>query len=568
MLKIMQRLGLAPAARPVVVPLTPGEGMAARKLKTALRARRQMLVQQRRGWAPRLDIERVRFSLPFDWSQDPFRDQNWCSQLNAWRPLDVAMAVYHFDGDRDAYQALADGMLDWARHEREAPPENGLWGDMVSGFRAAKLAFVLSQPAFETLTDDEKAGLVKLARAHLKRLRDPDFISSSNHALAQIHGLTALVRVRPDLPESRGGDAYIAEILTRALRRQLGHEGVHLEHSPAYHFFALTAFSRILESGWHQATVLPEMVRRAEAALPWFILPDRRISAIGDSAPVRKPHVTPAPEGRPYVSTLFAEAGYAIVRSDWDVPAARASMLIATASYHASTHKHADDLSFELFEGGRRLIVDTGKCTYTKGDLKDFSKSARAHNVIELIEGRPDNGLKGRRRSGGGLRRLAEQDWGFLIEGELDLPRHEVRHGRRFLYRPGDWLVLLDEVAATDPRDLAAWLHLNPALEASPDPSGQGWRYEGGAIDYVCDAPFTLERVRGREEPRQGWMASGYHKLEPNDALAVRWRGANTRLATVIRLRLDRPTPEIAIGPSGFAVSYDGKALDPGASAS
>lgn len=561
----MERFGRAP--NPGVAPLTPGEGMAARKLKSALRARRQMIVQTRRGWSPRLDVERIPFTLPFDWSDDPFKDSNWCSQLNAWRPMDAAMAVYHFEADPAAYQAVVDGMLDWARHEREAPADNGLWGDMVSGFRAAKLAFALSQPAFNGLTESERTELVKLARAHMKRLRDPDFISKSNHALAQIHGLTALIRVRPDLPESRGGDAYVAKILARTLRRQLGEEGVHLEHSPAYHFFALTAFRRMQASGWHEATALPEMVRRAGAALPWLIFPDGRISAIGDSGPVRKPREAPVPEQRPHISRLFSEAGYAVVRSDWDVPAARASMLLVAAGYHSTSHKHADDLSFELFEGGRRLIVDTGKCTYNKGDLKEFSKSARAHNAIDLTGTQTDNGLKGRRPSGGGLTRLSTCDWGFLVEGGLALPRHDVSHRRRFLYRPGEWLVLLDEVAAGEPRDLTAWLHLDPAIEASLAPSGQGWRYDGGAIDYIVDGPSSLERVRGREEPRQGWMATGYHRLEPNDALAVHWRGAKTRIATVIRLRLDCPVPEVSIGDADFSVSFEGKLLDIGSPA-
>ena len=563
MLKIMQRLGLAPAVKQGVPPLTPDEGMAARKLKSAAHAREQLLAQQEQGWAARPDVAAVPFTLPFDWSQDPFSDLNWCYQLNAWRPLDPAMALHHFTGDRDAFQSLVDAMLDWARHEREAPADNRLWGDMEAGIRAAKLAFVLSQPAFESLAEAERSELVRLARAHMKRLRDPGFIARSNHALAQIHGLTALIRVRPDLPESRGGDAYVARILARTLKRQLGEEGVHLEHSPSYHLFALTAFRRILASGWHDATTLPDMVRRAEAALPWLIHPDGRMSAIGDSAPASKARAAapPPPEGRPHISKLFPEAGYAVVRSDWDVAPDRASMLLVTAAFHSISHKHADDLSFELFEAGCRLIVDTGKCTYNKGDLKEFSRSARAHNVIELVEGQPLNGLMERRPSGGGLSRLVEHDWGFLIEGELALPDHDVRHRRRFLYRPGDWLVLLDEVDAGTARDLAAWLHLDPALEASPDPSGRGWRYPDGAVDYVCDQPFTLDRVRGREDPRQGWMATGYHQLEPNDALAVRWRGAHTRLASVIRLRLDAPTPTVTMGEAGFEVSVDGRRL-------
>ena len=36
------------------------------------------------------------------------------------------------------------------------------------------------------------------------------------------------------------------------------------------------------------------------------------------------------------------------------------SHLVLSAGFHNTTHKHADELGFELSEGGRRLVTDTG----------------------------------------------------------------------------------------------------------------------------------------------------------------------------------------------------------------
>ena len=46
----------------------------------------EVLIAQ--GFKPRKDVESWQFSMPIAWNADPFKDENWRFQLQAWRLID------------------------------------------------------------------------------------------------------------------------------------------------------------------------------------------------------------------------------------------------------------------------------------------------------------------------------------------------------------------------------------------------------------------------------------------------------------------------------------------------
>jgi hypothetical protein len=51
---------------------------------------------------------------------------------------------------------------------------------------------------------------------------------------------------------------------------------------------------------------------------------------------------------------------------------------------HLPAHAHADLLSYELMVAGCRIVVDSGVYEYTAGPWRDYFRSTRAHNTVEV----------------------------------------------------------------------------------------------------------------------------------------------------------------------------------------
>ena len=47
-------------------------------------------------------------------------------------------------------------------------------------------------------------------------------------------------------------------------------------------------------------------------------------------------------------------------------------------------HAHADSLSFELSINSKRFFVNSGTSTYSRSKLRNFQRSTKAHNTIEV----------------------------------------------------------------------------------------------------------------------------------------------------------------------------------------
>ena len=522
------------------------------------------------SFRPRADLPEWPLVLPIDWAADPFGDRNWRYQLNAWRAVEPYLVLYDRTGERRFLEVALALVRDWVRfHVVEDRPNPFGWYDMAVGLRALSLAYLLDRGlrAEGPISPPDLALLVRTADLHLDRLLEPGFITPSNHGLFQLHGAMGLCRALPQLRRCPEARAYVEKELAALLTGQFNLELMHLEHSPEYHFFAARQVDRILDSGWYEGlSDLSRLLDLIAANGRWLVHPDGGIVRVGDTSRGR-PSTEP-PEGDPscrdatgfrsecHRARPFYETGYAVVRSDWSIPAERASMLFFTAAFHSRTHKHADDLSFELFESGRRVLVDAGKYSYQRDAMRDYVTSARAHNTVE-VDGR-DPSLDLESAYGSGLRGLYRFPWGFVLDGEVEHPDLGARHRRVLLYRPGEWLVVLDRLGAERTASFTQWFHLSPELEID---AGRDGRLEARAPDGF---EMLVERssnasgcgsdvARGQREPRlQGWMSEAYGDVVPNWAVGYRCEAREATLVAALRFH------DVPDGASPLTVSFAG----------
>lgn len=513
-------------------------------------------IQTERGFQARPDVPYWPLALPLNWNADPFKDRNWRFQLHAWRMIDPLVFAWLETGEKQYIELAFSIIDDWRLFhvERAASSAYG-WYDMSVGIRAMKLAFLIDRGLrgeYE-LNARRRAVVLELAELHVRKLLEPDFLASGNHGLFQLHGLVALCETVPFLRSCPGALDYAEAQWQKLLSRQFSSEGIHLEHSPSYHLFIADTVRGMLRSGWYENfEQVQQLMRKVEANKIWMLNPDKKVIAIGDSTTT--PINLRFPPGddtcvdasvyqsRCYLLKAFPTSGYAMVRSDWAVATDSSSMLFFMASFHSGLHKHADDLSFELFEFGEPLLTDTGKSSYEYDAWRNFAVSTRAHNALE-IDGRSSSTLTDD-AYGSALRNAARRRNTFLLDGKVQHAALNVAQRRQIFYTPRLWLLVVDQLTGGAPTTATQWFHFAPSVHVvGPHPGpegspifnarlGNGRQVQVQQLVSSCPGELTL----GSSNPIQGWVTESYGSLVPRHTIGFTCSSAPRTLATLFVL--------------------------------
>lgn len=469
------------------------------------------------GFQPRRDVDPWPLKLPLNWGANPFADENWQFQLNAWRAIDPLLLEYFQTKDQ---ALLAEAMAyvdDWFDYNITRRDQNKYaWYDMAVGIRAMHLAFFIdaARSGLFSPSAEQMDRLVDLADEHARRLRVEKSIALNNHGLFQVAGLNLLCVVLSDREACENGQEFAAAKFAEIMGSQFTEEGVHTENSPSYHYFVQNLLKKV---GALRRLPGIESMDKVEAVSPWLAFPDGTTAAVGDSEGKSKaldrdpPNPVCLDAGRCFAVGDFTKSGYAIVRS---LPSAeQSSMLFVTGMAHTMTHKHSDELSFELFEFGRFIFIDSGKYGYNDDPIRRYVMSADAHNTIG-IDGLAI-GPAEIEMSGTLLQPIELREGMFRIAGSLKRP-WLFQQERQIAYDPGRSLRVTDTVASFWSRTFVGSLHLAPDL--SPILTESGFTVQVGnrsVTAKLLDDDCEITQVRGQKEPMLGWVSTSYQKAAP-----------------------------------------------------
>ncbi|HET8892676.1 MAG TPA: heparinase II/III family protein [Gaiellaceae bacterium] len=181
-------------------------------------------------------------------------------------------------------------------------------------------------------------------------------------------------------------------LLREQLRDQILADGGHVERSPVYHVIVLRDLLEIrdaCDAAWLAEPV--ERMRRFAAALT---RPDGRPAPFND-APLELAPALDLPRAGETLNVL-RDSGYVVARKadawiafDCGVP----------GPDYLPAHSHADALSFQLWVGGRPIVVDPGTFTYEAGQDRDWFRGTRSHSTV-AVDSRDQFRLWGAFRSG------------------------------------------------------------------------------------------------------------------------------------------------------------------------
>ena len=181
-------------------------------------------------------------------------------------------------------------------------------------------------------------------------------------------------------------------VLEVELAEQFLLDGGHIERSPMYH-------ARLTEGLLDLLNVLPEADEtriRIEPRILGILRfvsalrhPDGEIALFSDSAF----GIAPEPAAildyarrlgldvPAFASGSFPETGYHVWRAGGDALIVDAGPI---GPDYLPAHAHGDIFSFELSLDGQRVVVDGGTSSYEAGAARDWARSTRAHNTVEI----------------------------------------------------------------------------------------------------------------------------------------------------------------------------------------
>ena len=472
---------------------------------------------------------------PIDWHTDPLGAERYRQNLQKLRFLTPLLSSYVYDGDTDDLGEATSIALDWVRHNPFGGADTPIeaWSDKVIGDRTPYLSYLLRAGSCEgLLSARERTALLDSLERHGRVLASKRNYTRDNHGLFADVGLVRLTSFFPFFKESAHWRSLARSRFESTLRHRLS-QGVWLEHSSAYQLIALRPLDSMIAvlGGDAELAGLRDEMRSAAA---WFVKPNGELTQFGDS------NLEPVPDwalGQPPGWRTFFGAGFAFVRA---AESDGQGYLAVTDGFHNTTHKHADELSFELYDHGTSIVNDTGLYHKDPGEIRDFVLSNRAHSGLvvdglDLPISDPQNAY------GSGLIAAGQGDGWYAIEGRNRLLHDQgVDHTRLFLYRPGVALVIVDHVRSGLAHTYTRYLQLHPDIELGDrDQTAiqiNAPGFAGAVYDAGGPTPATRTQARGQHDPLQGLTSPSFREWEPRWTLAYTDTGSTETRALTIAL--------------------------------
>ena len=228
----------------------------------------------------------------------------------------------------------------------------------------------------------------------------------SNWSVVDSSGLCGVALYFPEFISSDTWRDTSYERLVYQLNLQVYDDGAQYELAPGYHRFCLDQFQRAMDLTEKTGNELPAefagIVESMYEYLMWIAKPDGNQPVVSDTrhGSLRGELLrggrrfgredllyvgSGGEDGSPPKGTshLMPDAGYAVMRSDWE-PDAR--YMFFDGGPVGTGHQHEDKLAILLSAYGVNFLIDTGPYLYTADKWRQYCVSTAAHSTV-LIDG-------------------------------------------------------------------------------------------------------------------------------------------------------------------------------------
>jgi uncharacterized heparinase superfamily protein len=412
--------------------------------------------------------------------------------------LDLARA-YEETGDHRLARRFEELALSWI--DGTTPGKGDGWDAYPISLRSVNWIYSLLLFG-DALTEPARARIEESLRMQLGFLeRRLELHILANHLQKNLKALAVGGLYFEGAAADRWSGRFTGRLWSELLEQVL-EDGVHYERSPMYHAIALADFLEVVALRRAAGPAVPAAVevrlRSMVEAFGVLSRPDGSLHLFNDAANGIAP-------SRGWISRL---AERAIGRA---VPEPRGIIRLPRGGYHGYLrpssgerlvidcgeigpayqpgHAHCDVLSFELDVAGRPVVVDSGVSGYADDPLREYARSTRAHNTVQVGDTEQAE-VWGTFRVGGRPTILSADQSGssgtYRFEGAYRPFGSRATH-RRVIDRMTDGWRVTDTVTGAGNAIVTSYLHLHPDL--APEPATAGGAWVSDRCDSISSSP-------------------------------------------------------------------------------
>ncbi len=504
---------------------------------------------------PRKDSEEIYLKFPIDWESIYKKsDRNYRMQLQGWAMFHPIMSFfddyshkekiidYFFNLLNDWYTIYGD---DSNSIVTSRMPNSYAWYGMSVGFRALVLSFFINRiNCFSIdISASRKELLKKISLKHINHLKNEKVFLLNNHGIFQIHGLMALIQLY-GIKNYQKTKEYALNKIELLVLSQYDNNGIHLEHSPLYHFYVLKILKTLSLVDWYnEKHLIWEIVKKAKIVERWLVYPDKRIISIGDSSMNSQKSIDFATQDstdeleivtddKKFIYSNFNESGYSIFRTYWNRKIQDSTYFFFMGMYNSKTHKHRDCLSFEWFDRGSKILCDSGQYGYVSDKYRNYVLSNRAHNTVEIerfdiLKIKP---------YGSSIKSSSYNDGVFNLNAKLDYSA--IIFDRKIYLKASRWMIVSDRLIFKRAREATQWFHLEKSYSLV-SLNGSLVNFKAGdreVIIHCLNNNLETKIYYGDGKSMQGFVSEKDYLLENNYALGFTFFTQEEEIVTLVAL--------------------------------
>jgi hypothetical protein len=503
-----------------------------------------------------------------NWKEDPYANFNWQWYHHQLISVHYLLAVANRDHSQAAIDTAKAIVRSWAAaNYASSSPSPMSWNDHATAYRLRTLLCFFECLRTSPTADPEFAGLLlRMIDTHCRVLADVKFYSRhTNHGFDQSIMLYWAARALPELADASGWLQLGRDRLRDEISFMFTSEGIHVENSPSYHIWLLSALEEIrFLLAANDRLSLESLISAGWEYAAYVLQPNGRLPLVGDTesrdfTKVRSSGDSPGFEEflfsasggklgtRPLaVDRVFPRSGYAVFRDQWhhSDDFADSVYLFFKCSYLSDYHRHDDDLSLVLMAYGQEWLIDSGLYGYEEANpIRRYMRSAEAHNTILLLDGSAIRQVAELPEPGSGITSFGTGDCASYVVGRSRMWRGYMTERRIEYFKPRR-IIIRDTIApseagALNRPDFAVLFHTptNKLIRIANNSQVIISSTNGHRLLLEFDpVPSQLRLGCGEslaDTTPASWTSLSLTKLEPSQCLRFEFAGTNAVTCTL-----------------------------------